>query len=71
MVAPEMHKVAERHAGRWLVVKANTERDPNVGATHGVRLIPTMAVFVGGREVARTAGARPAPAIEKFVQESL
>jgi hypothetical protein len=30
-----------------------------------------MAVFAGGRERARSSGARPAPAIEQFVQEAL
>lgn len=71
MVAPEIAKVAERHAGEWLVVKANTEVDPRLSAEHGIRSIPLMAVFHGGREVARSAGARPASAIESFVQSSV
>jgi thioredoxin-like negative regulator of GroEL len=71
MVAPEIAKVARARAGQWLVVKANTERDPAVGAAHGVRSIPTLAVFRGGAEVGRTSGARPAPAIEKFVEQTL
>jgi thioredoxin 2 len=70
-VAPELHKVAERNAGRFLVVKANTDVDPGVGALHRVSSIPTMAVFHGGRELARTSGARPAAAIEGFVQQAL
>lgn len=71
LVAPELAKVADRHRDEWLVVKANTEVDPQLGAEHGVRSIPLMAVFEGGRELARTAGARPASAIESFVRESL
>ena len=70
MVAPEIAKVAERHR-EWLVVKANTAGDPRLGAEHGVQSIPMMAVWNGGRELARTAGARPAGAIESFVRESL
>ncbi|HYG62561.1 MAG TPA: thioredoxin domain-containing protein [Thermoanaerobaculia bacterium] len=70
-VAPELQKVAAKNAGRFLVVKVNTDVDPSVGATHRVSSIPTMAVFQGGREVARTSGARPAAAIEGFVQQSL
>jgi thioredoxin 2 len=70
-VAPELQKVAARNAGRLLVVKVNTDVDPAVGAAHRVSSIPTMAVFQGGREVARTSGARPAAAIEGFVQQSL
>src|SRR5882757_6373934 len=58
-VAPEMAKVAERNAGKWLVVKVNTDVDPRVGAEHRIQSIPTMAVFLEGREVSRTLGARP------------
>ena len=70
-VAPEIAKVAQRNAGRLLVVKVNTDVDPAVGATHRISSIPTMAVFQGGREVARTSGARPAAAIEGWVQQAL
>ncbi len=69
-VAPELEKVAGANAGRWLVVKINTEALPVLGARFGIRSIPTMAVFAGGREVARTSGARPAAAIEAWVRES-
>ncbi|HEX9941480.1 MAG TPA: thioredoxin [Thermoanaerobaculia bacterium] len=71
MVAPEVAKVAERNAGKLLVVKVNTDADPQVGAEHRVQSIPTMAVFQDGREVARTSGARPAAAIEEFVRQAL
>ena len=42
-----------------------------VGATHRISGIPTMAVFRGGREVGRTSGARPAAQIEGFVRQAL
>jgi thioredoxin 2 len=70
-VAPEVQKVAERNAGRLLVLKVNTDVDPAVGAEHRIQSIPTMAVFSRGREVARTSGARPAAAIEGFVRQAL
>ena len=70
-VAPEMAKVAERNAGKLLVVKVNTDVDPKVGAEHRIQSIPTMAVFQGGREVSRTMGARPAAQIEGFVRQAL
>ena len=70
-VAPEMAKVAERNAGKLLVVKVNTDVDPKVGAEHRIQSIPTMAVFQQGREVSRTLGARPAAQIEGFVRQAL
>jgi thioredoxin 2 len=67
MVAPELEKVAARQAGRWIVAKVNTDVLTDLGDRYGIRSIPTMAVFSGGREIARTAGARPADEIEAFV----
>jgi thioredoxin 2 len=63
--------VAASNAGRYLVVKVNTDALPDLGERFGIRSIPTMAVFDRGREVARTAGARPAADIETFVRQSL
>ena len=71
MVAPELEKVARAAAGEFLVVKVNTEALEELGARHNVRSIPTMAVFKDGREVTRTAGARPAADIQAFVRQAL
>lgn len=71
MVAPELQKVAARNAGRLLVVKVNTDELSDLGERFDIRSIPTMAVFTGGREVARTAGARPAADIEQFVTQAV
>ena len=71
MVAPELQKVAARQAGRLLVVKVNTDELTDLGERFGIRSIPTLAVFAGGREVARTAGARPAEDIEQFVMQAV
>jgi len=67
MVAPELQKVAARQAGQALVVKVNTDELSDLGQRYGIRSIPTLAVFAGGKEVARESGARPAPEIEAFI----
>ena len=67
-VAPELEKVAAANAGKFLVVKVNTETLPNLSAQYNVRSIPTMVVIAGGKEVTRTMGAQPAVAIETFVR---
>jgi thioredoxin 2 len=70
MVAPELVKVAAATAGRYAIVKVNTEALPELGDRYQIRSIPTMAVFAAGKEVARTAGARPAAEIEQFVRQA-
>jgi len=71
MVAPELEKVAARQAGRLVIVKVNTDALSDLGERFGIRSIPTLAVFAGGREIARTAGARPADEIEAFITKAV
>jgi thioredoxin 2 len=71
MVAPEIARVAQRNQGRYLIVKVNTDAIPELGDRFRIQSIPTMAVFSGGREVARTTGARPAGEIERFVESAV
>jgi thioredoxin 2 len=71
MVAPQLNEVAARRVGRLLVVKVDTQALPQLGARLGVSSIPTMAMYRDGRELRRVSGARPAAAIESFVDESL
>jgi thioredoxin 2 len=70
MVAPELVKLAARYAGRWLIVKVNTDVLTEIGERYNIRSIPTLGVFAGGREVTRTTGARPADEIERFVTQA-
>ena len=69
-VAPHVEEVARRNAGRLVVVKVNTDVVQDVAARLGIKSIPTLAVFAGGREAARTAGAMGADQIEAFVQQA-
>jgi thioredoxin 2 len=67
MVAPELQKVATRQAGLAIVVKVNTDELSDLGQRYGIRSIPTLAVFAGGKEAARESGARPAEEIEQII----
>jgi thioredoxin len=71
MVAPELRKVANETAGQLLIAKVNTEELPTLGRRFRVTAIPTLALFKNGIEVARQAGAMPAPAIRKFLERDL
>ena len=71
MVAPELAKVAARNVGRFMIVKVNTDALPDLGERFGIRSIPTLGVFVAGREAGRSSGARPAQDIEAFVGSAL
>jgi thioredoxin 2 len=71
MVAPELERLARATAGRYLILKVNTDAQTELAARYRIRSIPTMAVVFGGREVGRTAGARPAADIQKWIEQTL
>ncbi len=61
MMAPAYEQAAVLLEPQVRVAKVNTEIAQALGARHNIRSIPTLALFVGGREVARQAGALTHP----------
>lgn len=57
MMAPAYAQAAQRLEPRIRVAKLDTEQAPEVSARFGIRSIPTLILFDGGREAARQSGA--------------
>ncbi len=68
MMAPEFSKAAQTLKGKARLVKLNTEDYPASGAKYGIRGIPTMIAFKGGREIKRQSGAMREAQIVGWVQ---
>ncbi|SDO61140.1 thioredoxin 2 [Lutimaribacter pacificus] len=71
MMAPEFSRAAAELNGQARLVKLNTEQHQAAGAAYGIRGIPTMAAFAGGRERARQSGAMPAASIVTWVRGAI
>ena len=61
MMAPAYERAAALLEPRVRVVKVDTEQAQALSARLGIRSIPTLALFRGGREVARQPGALTRP----------
>ncbi len=57
MMAPVFQQAAARLEPHLRLAKVNTEEETRLAARYGIRSIPTLVLFRGGREVARQAGA--------------
>ncbi len=68
MMAPQFAQAAAALKGQARLVKLNTEDDPQAGARHNIRGIPTIVKFVKGRETARQSGALRAEQIVGWVR---
>ena len=71
MMAPQFEQAAGMLEPQVRLVKVDTEAEQMLGAQYGIRSIPTLALFKGGKEIARQAGAMGANDIVRWVQSHL
>jgi thioredoxin 2 len=71
MMAPQYAEAAGALEPQVRVAKVDTEAEQALGARFNIRSIPTLALFKGGREVARQAGAMGSADILRWVQSQV
>jgi thioredoxin 2 len=67
-MAPEFEKAAAMLEPRARFLKVDTDQEQQAALKYNIRSIPTLIVFKGGHEVARTSGARSAAQLVQWVQ---
>ncbi len=70
-MAPAFEQAASQLEPLVRLAKVDTEAEPELGTRFNIRSIPTLALFVNGREVARQAGAMGAADIVRWTQQHL
>ncbi len=69
MLAPTDEAVAEKYAERARVVKLNVDENPSVSQRYGIKGIPTLILFKGGKEEERVVGATSKEAISRMIDK--
>jgi thioredoxin 1 len=59
MVAPVVEEIASEYNGKLKVGKLDVDNNPEVSMKFGIRSIPTLMVFKGGKVVEQIIGAVP------------
>jgi thioredoxin 2 len=70
-MAPQYEAAAAKLEPQVQLVKLNSDDNPEEASRLGVRGIPTMILFRGGREAARTSGAMSAEQIVHWTRNAL
>lgn len=70
-IAPHVESLANEYAGKLKVGKLDIDNSPNVAGQFGVRSIPTLILFKGGKPVAQIVGAVPKAKLEEMVKKHL
>jgi thioredoxin 2 len=70
-MAPAFARAAEKLEPGMRLAKLNTEKTQELAARYNIRSIPTLALFRGGREIARQAGAMDAGSIVQWARSKV
>ena len=68
MLAPTVEAIAEQYSERAAVVKLNVDDNPSTTEAYGIRSIPTLILFSGGKEVERVIGATSKESISGMLE---
>jgi thioredoxin 2 len=71
MMAPAFVQAAQQLEPEMRLAKLNTEEAQELGAHYNIRSIPTLALFKGGHEIARQAGAMDVGGIVRWARSKI
>ncbi len=70
-IAPIVEEMAAQYVGKVTVAKMNVDENPSTPGRYGVRGIPTLILFKGGRVVDQVVGAVPKGQIKDLIEKGL
>jgi thioredoxin 1 len=70
-IAPHVESIADEMAGQVVVGKLNIDEHQDIAAQYGVRSIPTLLLFKGGKPVDQIVGAGPKQKLLDLVKKHL
>ena len=70
-LTPTLDKLADQYQGRFLLVKVNSDDNPELSQRYNIRSIPNVKAFVDGELVDEFLGALPESAVRQFIERLL
>ncbi|SDN82517.1 thioredoxin [Polaromonas sp. JS666] len=70
-LGPILEKVEAEYAGRFKLVKIDSDQEQQLGAAFGIRSIPTCILMMNGQPVDGFAGALPEGKVKEFLDKHL
>jgi thioredoxin 1 len=71
MIGPVFEELSNEYAGKVKFVKINVDENPKTPSNYGVRGIPTLIMFKGGKAVDQIVGAVPKSQLDGAVKKVL
>ena len=71
MIAPALEEIANELKGKVKIAKFNVDENPKISSELGIRSIPTLMVYKGGKVVATKTGAGPKSELQRWINASV
>ncbi len=71
VIGPLLEKIETDYAGRFKLVKIDSDREQEISQAFGIRSIPTCVLLVGGKPVDGFTGALPESQIKAFLDKHI
>jgi putative thioredoxin len=69
VLKPILEKLAAEYGGRFKLAKVNSDENQELASTYGIRSIPDVMAFKGGKPVAHFMGALPESQVRAFIDK--
>jgi len=71
MLAPTVEEIANEYEDKIMVSKLNVDDNPATATKYGIRGIPTLLFFKGGKVVQQIVGVKTKTEIKKIIEDNL
>jgi len=70
-IAPALEELATQYKGKVKIAKVDVDESQQVAQQFGIRSIPTLLLFKGGKVVEQLVGAMPKAKLEEAIKKQL
>ena len=71
MIAPALEEISKELDGKVKIVKLNVDENPGVAGQLGIRSIPTLMMFKGGKVASQKVGAAPKGELSRWITSNV
>jgi thioredoxin 1 len=71
MIAPHLDAIATEMGGKVTIAKVNIDENPEIASQVGIRSIPTLMIYKGGKHVNTKVGAGSRGDLQKWIEASI
>jgi len=67
MIGPALEEIAAEMHGKVTIAKLNVDENPHTAGAYGIRSIPTLMLFKGGKLESTKVGAAPKSELKRWI----